>query len=121
MDGSGQPGDGRYNDYRMSAWVGLIPPLLAALFGGWCGNLLGGATAAGSCAALAALLLTLAACGGPWRDPPRLGRVAAPAPPAPWGAGAATRRAPRRARARRRAGGAPARRSLLSSCAGASP
>src|SRR5258707_12685609 len=90
MDGWGRPGDGRYNGHRMSAWVGLIPPLLAALFGGWCGNLLGGATAAGSCAALAALLLTLAACGGPWRDPLRLGRVAALAPPALWGAVAAS-------------------------------
>src|ERR1700720_3916172 len=56
----------------MAAWVGLVPALLAALYAGWCGNLLGGVTAAGSTTALTALLLTLGAFGGPWRDPLRL-------------------------------------------------
>src|SRR5579862_8385272 len=59
----------------MAAWAGLVPALLAALYAGWCGNLLGGVTAAGSTTALAALLLTLAAFAGPWRDPLRLGRA----------------------------------------------
>jgi hypothetical protein len=58
----------------MAAWVGLVPPLLAALYAAWCGNLLGGVTAAGSTSALAALLLMLALFAGPWRDPLRLGR-----------------------------------------------
>jgi hypothetical protein len=74
----------------MAAWVGLIPPLLAVLYGGWCGNLLGGVTAAGSSTALAALLLTLAAFAGPWRDPLRLGRAGGLAPLALWGAVAAS-------------------------------
>jgi hypothetical protein len=68
----------------MAAWAGLIPALLAALFAGWCGNLLGGVTAGGSVGALAALLLTLAVFGGPWRDPLRLGRTGRLAPLALW-------------------------------------
>jgi len=74
----------------MAAWVGLVPALLAALFAGWCGNLLGGVTAAGSTAALAALLLTLAAVAAPWRDPLRLGRTWRLAPLALWAAAAAS-------------------------------
>ncbi|HXO43182.1 MAG TPA: hypothetical protein VN999_17160 [Thermoanaerobaculia bacterium] len=68
----------------MAAWVGLVPALLAALYAGWCGNLLGGVTAAGSTTALAALLLTLGAFAGPWRDPLRLGRTWRLAPLGLW-------------------------------------
>jgi hypothetical protein len=74
----------------MAAWVGLVPALLAALYAGWCGNLLGGVTAAGSTAALAALLLTLGAFAGPWRDPLRLGRTWRLAPLGLWLAAAAS-------------------------------
>jgi hypothetical protein len=73
----------------MAVWVGLVPALLAALFAGWCGNLLGGVTAGGSVAALAALLLTLAVFGGPWRDPLRLGPIGRLAPLVLWLAAAA--------------------------------
>ncbi|MBV8199091.1 MAG: hypothetical protein JOZ15_00565, partial [Acidobacteria bacterium] len=59
----------------MSAWVGLVPALLAALFAGWCGNLLGGVTASGNVTGLAAVLLLPALCGRPWRDPLRLARA----------------------------------------------
>jgi len=68
----------------MAAWAGLVPALLAALYAGWCGNLLGGVTAAGSTTALAALLLTLAVFAGPWRDPLRLGRAWRLAPLGLW-------------------------------------
>jgi hypothetical protein len=68
----------------MAAWVGLVPALLAAIYAGWCGNLLGGVTAAGSTTALAALLLTLGAFAGPWRDPLRLGRTWRLAPLGLW-------------------------------------
>ncbi|HXO30160.1 MAG TPA: hypothetical protein VOA80_22630, partial [Thermoanaerobaculia bacterium] len=74
----------------MAAWVGLVPALLAALYAGWCGNLLGGVTAAGSTTALAALLLTLGAFAGPWRDPLRLGRAWRLAPLGLWLAAAAS-------------------------------
>jgi O-Antigen ligase len=74
----------------MAAWVGLVPALLAALYAGWCGNLLGGVTAAGSTTALAALLLTLGAFAGPWRDPLRLGRTWRLAPLGLWLAAAAS-------------------------------
>jgi len=68
----------------MTAWAGLVPALLAALYAGWCGNLLGGVTAPGSTAALAALLLTLGIFAGPWRDPLRLGRAWRLAPLGLW-------------------------------------
>jgi hypothetical protein len=58
--------------------------MLAALFAGWCGNLLGGVTAGGSLAVLAALLLMPALFGGPWRDPLRLGRTGRLAPLVLW-------------------------------------
>ncbi len=74
----------------MAVWVGLVPALLAALYAGWCGNLLGGVTAAGSTTALAALLLTLGAFAGPWRDPLRLGRAWRLAPLGLWLAAAAS-------------------------------
>jgi hypothetical protein len=74
----------------MAAWVGLVPALLAALYAGWCGNLLGGVTAAGSATALAALLLTLGAFAGPWRDPLRLGGAWRLAPLGLWLAAAAS-------------------------------
>ncbi len=57
----------------MAPWVGLLPPLLAALYAGWCGNLLGGATAFGSSVAVAVLLAMLA-FAGPRLDLLRLGR-----------------------------------------------
>jgi O-antigen ligase len=57
----------------MAPWVGLLPPLLAALYAGWCGNLLGGATASGSSVAVAVLLAMLA-FAGPRLDLLRLGR-----------------------------------------------
>ncbi|MBV8202103.1 MAG: O-antigen ligase family protein [Acidobacteria bacterium] len=68
----------------MSAWVGLVPALLAALFAGWCGNLLGGVTALGSVTALAAVLLMPALFGRPWRDPLRLARAGKLAPLVLW-------------------------------------
>ncbi|HEY6320476.1 MAG TPA: hypothetical protein VJA16_02830 [Thermoanaerobaculia bacterium] len=74
----------------MAAWVGLVPALLAALYAGWCGNLLGGVTAAGSTTALAVLLLTLGAFAGPWRDPLRLDRAWRLAPLGLWLAAAAS-------------------------------
>ncbi|MBV8203144.1 MAG: O-antigen ligase family protein [Acidobacteria bacterium] len=74
----------------MAAWVGLVPALLAGLYAAWCGNLLGGVTAAGSTTALAALLLTLGVFAGPWRDPLRLGRAWRLAPLGLWIAAAAS-------------------------------
>ncbi len=74
----------------MGAWVGLVPALLVVLYAGWCGNLLGGVTAAGSTAALAALLLVVAALSGPWRDPLRLGRLGRLVPLGLWVAVAAS-------------------------------
>jgi O-Antigen ligase len=74
----------------MAAWVALVPALLAALYAGWCGNLLGGVTAAGSTTALVALLLTLAVFAGPWRDPLRLGGAWRLAPLCLWLAAAAS-------------------------------
>lgn len=64
--------------------MGVVPALLAAVFAGWCGNLLGGATATGSAAALAALLLALAAFAASFKDPWRLGSVWGWAPLALW-------------------------------------
>jgi hypothetical protein len=74
----------------MAAWAGLVPALLAALYAGWCGNLLGGVTAAGSATALGVLLLALAAFAGSFRDPLRLGRVWGWAPLGLWIAVAAS-------------------------------
>jgi hypothetical protein len=74
----------------MAAWAGLVPALLAALYAGWCGNLLGGVTAAGSTAALAALLPILGIFAGPWRDPLRLGGAWRLAPLGLWLAAAAS-------------------------------
>jgi hypothetical protein len=74
----------------MAAWVGLVPALLAALYAAWCGNLLGGVTAAGSTTALAVMLLTLGVFAGPWRDPLRLGRAGRLAPLGLWIAVAAS-------------------------------
>jgi hypothetical protein len=67
----------------------LVPPLLLALFGAWCGTFAGGATAWGSAVGLAALLGTLLGMGSPWRDPLRLG-PAGPLPLALWIAAAAS-------------------------------
>src|SRR6476646_3891026 len=62
--------------------LALLPALLAALFGAWCGTLSGGATAAGAAAAALALLGTLVAAGVPLPDPLRLGRAGRLLPPA---------------------------------------
>lgn len=68
--------------------LALLPALLAALFAFWCGNLSGGATAAGAAASALALLGVVAAAGVPiqfdhW-DPLRLGRAGRLLPPALW-------------------------------------
>jgi O-antigen ligase len=57
----------------MAPWAGLLPPLLAVLYAGWCGNLLGGVTASGSSVAVAVLLAMLG-FAGPRLDALRLGR-----------------------------------------------
>jgi O-antigen ligase len=62
----------------------LLPPLLLALFGAWCGTFAGGATAWGSAAGLAALLAALLWIGVPWRDPLRLGFAGSLLPFALW-------------------------------------
>ncbi|HVT60943.1 MAG TPA: O-antigen ligase family protein [Thermoanaerobaculia bacterium] len=71
-------------------WRALVPALWLALFAGWCGNLLGAVTAAGSAAGAAALLGGLLALGASWRDPLRLGRAGRLLPPALWAAAAAS-------------------------------
>lgn len=62
----------------------LVPPLLLALFGAWCGTFAGGATAWGSAAGLATLLAALLWIGSPWRDPLRLGPSGSLLPLALW-------------------------------------
>lgn len=52
--------------------TGLLPPLLLALFGAWCGTFAGSASAPGS--TVGALVLLGMATLAPWRDPLRLGR-----------------------------------------------
>jgi hypothetical protein len=68
----------------MAAWLGVVPPLLAVLYAGWCGNLLGGVTAPGSTVALVLLLAMVAAFACPVRDPLRLGRAGRLLPWACW-------------------------------------
>ncbi|MEM7483430.1 MAG: O-antigen ligase family protein [Acidobacteriota bacterium] len=51
----------------------LIPAALAGLFAGWCGTVVGGASAVGATVAYGAVL-SLGALFGDWRDPLRLGR-----------------------------------------------
>jgi hypothetical protein len=68
----------------------LVPPLLLALFGAWCGTFAWGATAAASAVAAVALLGTLLWTGPAWQDPLRLGRAGRLLPPALWIAAAAS-------------------------------
>lgn len=68
----------------------LLPPLLLALFGAWCGTFAGGATAWGSAVGLAALAAALLWIGSPWRDPLRLGFAGSLLPLALWIAAAAS-------------------------------
>ncbi|HYO12368.1 MAG TPA: O-antigen ligase family protein [Thermoanaerobaculia bacterium] len=68
----------------------LVPPLLLALFGAWCGTFAGGATAWGSASGLAALLAALLWIASPWRDPLRLGASGSLLPLALWIAAAAS-------------------------------
>lgn len=53
--------------------AGLLPALLLALFGAWCGTFAWGASWQGSGAAALSLLVALAWMGASWRDPLRLG------------------------------------------------
>jgi O-antigen ligase len=70
----------------------FLPAFALALLAAWCGALLGGATAAGSAAALALTLGTLLVMGAPapWRDPLRLGWAGRLLPTALWLAAAAS-------------------------------
>lgn len=62
----------------------FLPALLVALTAAWCGTFYGGATAAGSTAALVVLLGVLFLVGSPWQDPLRLGGIGSPLPLALW-------------------------------------
>jgi hypothetical protein len=68
----------------------FVPALTLALLAAWCGTLQGGVTAAGSTAALVALVAVLAVLGAPWRDPLGLGRAGRLLPLALWLAAAAS-------------------------------
>jgi O-antigen ligase len=70
--------------------AGLLPALLLALFGAWCGTFAWGAAAPASAAAAVLLLGTLAWVGAPWRDPLRLGVAGRLLPAALWIAAAAS-------------------------------
>jgi O-antigen ligase len=70
--------------------AGLLPALLLALFGAWCGTFAWGAAAPASTAAAVLLLGTLAWIGAPWRDPLRLGTAGRLLPAALWIAAAAS-------------------------------
>jgi len=66
------------------AMTRFVPALSLALLAAWCGTLQGGATAAGSAAAVVTLLAVLLGLGAPWRDPLRLGRAGRLLPLALW-------------------------------------
>jgi hypothetical protein len=72
------------------ALAGLLPPALVVLHAGWCGNLLGSVTAAGSAVAVLTLLGLAAWFAGSWSDPLRLGRRGVVLPILLWGAVAAS-------------------------------
>lgn len=57
--------------------MGLLPPLLLALFAGWCGTFSSGATAPAASLGFLALLAAVGAGGGGFRDALRLGGRAA--------------------------------------------
>jgi O-antigen ligase len=70
--------------------VSLVPALLLALFGAWCGTFAWGATSAASATAAVALLGTLFWIGAPWGDPLRLGTAGRLLPAGLWIAAAAS-------------------------------
>jgi len=70
--------------------AGLLPALLLALFGAWCGTFAWGAAAPASTAAMILLVGTLSWIGAPWRDPLRLGTAGWLLPVALWIAAAAS-------------------------------
>ncbi|MBW8877681.1 MAG: O-antigen ligase family protein [Acidobacteria bacterium] len=70
--------------------AGLVPALLLALFGVWCGTFAWGAAAPAGAVAAGALLATLFWIGAPWRDPLRLGSAGWLLPAALWIAAAAS-------------------------------
>lgn len=70
--------------------AGLLPALLLALFGAWCGTFAWGATAPASAAGAVLLLGTLAWTRVSWRDPLRLGTAGRLLPAALWIAAAAS-------------------------------
>jgi hypothetical protein len=63
---------------------GLIPPLLLALFGAWCGTFAWGPSWPASAAGVLALLGSLLWIAPPWRDPLRLGPTGRLLPWALW-------------------------------------
>src|SRR6476661_273117 len=63
---------------------GLLPPLLLALFGAWCGTFAWGPSWPASAAAALALLGSLLWIAPPWRDPLRLGATGRLLPWALW-------------------------------------
>ncbi|HEX9945716.1 MAG TPA: O-antigen ligase family protein [Thermoanaerobaculia bacterium] len=70
--------------------AGLVPSLLVALFGAWCGTFAWGASSLASAALAVALLGTLFWIGAPWLDPLRLGAAGRLLPLALWIAVAAS-------------------------------
>ncbi len=70
--------------------AGLLPPLLLALYGAWCGTFAWGPAAAASAVAAAALLATLFWAAPSWQDPLRLGASGRLLPAALWIAAAAS-------------------------------
>ncbi len=63
---------------------GLLPPLLLALFGAWCGTFAWGPSSPASAVAALALLGSLLWIAPPWRDPLRLGATGLLLPWALW-------------------------------------
>ena len=72
------------------AMAGLVPSLLLALFGAWCGTFAWGASSPAAVASALSLLGVLFWTGSPWRDPLRLGATGHLLPPALWVAVAAS-------------------------------
>ncbi len=70
--------------------AGLLPPLLLALYGAWCGTFAWGPAAAASAVAALALLGTLFWAAPSWQDPLRLGASGRLLPLALWIAAAAS-------------------------------
>jgi O-antigen ligase len=62
----------------------LFPAFLLLLFGGWCGTLFWGASAAAGATSALVLLGALVVAAPSWRDPLRLGEIAVALPPALW-------------------------------------